>query len=47
MYNFGNSGANGKPFKEYNPTDKFLIEKGKVYWRFMLLNFGHPFHPFG
>ena len=33
MYNFGNSGANGKPFKEYNPTDKFplpfSIQKGK------------------
>ena len=33
VYSFGNSGANGKPFKEYNPTDNppfaFNIEKGK------------------
>jgi len=35
MYNFGNSGANGKPFQEYNPTDKFpvrfALETGKVH----------------
>src|SRR5258705_3268097 len=33
LYSFGNTGANGNPFKEYNPTYKlpvaFNVEKGK------------------
>src|SRR6266513_4053752 len=33
LYSFGNTGANGRPFKEYNPNYKlpvaFTVEKGK------------------
>jgi signal transduction histidine kinase len=51
MYNFGNSGANGKPFKEYNPTDKlplpFSIEKGKEHLLAIhLVDFNSTLPPF-
>ena len=51
MYNFGNTGANGKPFKEYNPSDKFplpfSIEKGKEHLLAIhLVDFNSTLPPF-
>jgi signal transduction histidine kinase len=51
MYSFGNSGADGKPFEEYNPTDKFpvpiSIEKGKEHLLAIhVVEFRSSFPPF-